>query len=84
MQPIQELLARIHWDPEFGKGEFELGFLDHLESAIIRLPFRRITFAPGDHYFFHYIDDEGTEHSVPFHRIKDVYKNGERIWHRKH
>ncbi|MCK5091651.1 MAG: DUF504 domain-containing protein [Gammaproteobacteria bacterium] len=37
-----------------------------------------------EHFFFHYIDDEGTEHSVPFHRIKSVYKDGERIWHREH
>lgn len=82
MQPIHELLNRIHWDPEFGKGEFELGFLDRLESAIIRLPLRKIVFMKEDHYFFHYIDAEGVEHSVPFHRIRSVYKNGELIWHR--
>lgn len=82
MQPIHELLNRIHWDPEFGKGKFELDFLDRLESTLIRLPFREIVFEPGGHFFFHYIDEEGVEHSVPFHRIRSVYKNGERIWHR--
>lgn len=82
MQPIHELLNRIHWDPEFGKGEFELEFLDKVESALIRLPFRRIAFMRGDHYFFHYLDEEGAGHSVPFHRIRSVYRNGERIWHR--
>ena len=84
MQPIQELMARIQWDPEFGQGRFELGFLDHVSSTIVRMPLDRITFARGDHYFFHYLDEEGSEHSVPLHRIKDVYKNGERIWHREH
>lgn len=84
MQPVHELLNRIHWDAEFGKGEFELGFLDHMEQQLIRLPFREISFFPGDHYFFHYLDAEGEEHSVPFHRIKAVYKNGELIWHREH
>lgn len=83
MQPIHELLARIQWDPEYGKGEFELGFLDRIESRIIRLPFREIVFMPGDHYFFHYLDEEGVEHSVPFHRIREVHKDGERIWHRQ-
>jgi uncharacterized protein (UPF0248 family) len=84
MQPVHELLNRIHWDPEFGKGEFELGFLDRLEGKIIRLPFREIVFAPGEHYFFRYLDDEGVVHNVPFHRIKEVYKNGELIWRREH
>lgn len=82
MQPIHELLNRIRWDTEFGKGEFELGFLDRRKDRIIRLPFRGIDFMPGDHFFFYYLDDEGEEHSVPFHRIRTVYKNGEMIWHR--
>jgi len=84
MQPIHELLKRIQWDSEFGKGEFELGFYDRVEANIIRMPFREIKFVPGDHYLFHYVDEEDEEHSVPFHRIKAVYKNGELIWHREH
>jgi uncharacterized protein (UPF0248 family) len=83
MQPIHELLNRIHWDPEYGTGEFELGFLDRFEKEMIRLPLRAIVFVPGDHFFFHYVDEEGAEHSVPFHRIRYVYRNGERIWHRQ-
>jgi uncharacterized protein (UPF0248 family) len=82
MQPVHELLNRIHWDAEFSKGEFELWFLDHVTTQLIKLPFKKITFVPGDHYFFHYLDEEGLEHSVPLHRIKAVYKNGKRIWHR--
>ncbi len=84
MQPIHELLNRIHWDKEFGKGEFDLWFLDHIEKELIKLSLREITFIPGDHYFFHYMDEEGEEHSVPFHRIKAVYKDGAVIWHREH
>ncbi len=84
MQPIHELLSRIEWDPEFGKGDFELGFYDRIEDEIIRVPFRQIVFISGDHYDFHYLDEEAVEHSVPLHRIKAVYKNGELIWHREH
>jgi uncharacterized protein (UPF0248 family) len=84
MEPIHELLNRIHWDPEFGKGDFEIGFLDKIEHEIIRVALKKITFVPGDHYFFHYMDSEGREHSVPLHRIKDVFKDGVRIWHRDH
>lgn len=84
MQPIHEILNRIHWDPEFGKGEFEIEFLDRLEHDLIRLPLKEVVFVPDEHYFFHYLDQEGIEHSVPLHRIKSVYKNGECIWHRSH
>jgi uncharacterized protein (UPF0248 family) len=84
MQTINELLNRIHWDPEFGKGEFELAFLDRVEQQMVRLPFIRISFVEGEHFFFYYFDDENVEHSVPFHRIKAVYKNGECIWSREH
>ena len=55
-----------------------------MEEKIIRLPFRNIVFAQGDHYFFHYMDENDIEHDVPFHRIKAVYKNGQLIWHREH
>ena len=82
MQPIHELLNRIHWDTEFGKGDFELDFMDRFEKDLIRLSFKKIIFASGDHFSFHYLDEEGIEHSVPFHRIRSVYKNGEWIWHR--
>ncbi|MBI1422398.1 MAG: DUF504 domain-containing protein [Gammaproteobacteria bacterium] len=84
MQPIQDLLNRIRWDPAFGQGRFEVAFLDHLERELVRLPLAAVIFAPGDHYFFHYVDVEGLAHSVPFHRIKAVYKNGELIWQRRH
>ena len=82
MQPIHELLNRIQWDPVFGSGDFELAFFDRVESSLIRLSFTDIVFVPGDHMFFHYLDDQGNEHSVPYHRIRSVYKNGEPIWHR--
>ena len=84
MQTINELLNRINWDPEFGEGEFELAFLDRVEQGMVRLPIREISFVRGEHFFFYYFDDENVEHSVPFHRIKAVYKNGECIWHREH
>ena len=83
MQPIHELLNRIRWDPGFGRGDFELGFLDRFEKEIIRVPFGAVVFKPGDHFFFHYVDEQAIEHSVPFHRIRDVYRKGERIWHRR-
>ena len=42
MIPIHELLHRIHWDPEFGKGAFEIGYEDHIAGRIVRVPLGRV------------------------------------------
>lgn len=84
MQTIQELLNRIRWDPEFSRGQFEIGFDDHIEHRQIRISFDVMRFDTSDHFFFHYYDDDGVEHDVPLHRIKSVYKDSQLIWHRDH
>lgn len=83
MQPIQELLNRIRWDTEFSKGNFEIGFFDHLAHQIIRLPLQQITFEPDDHFFFQFVDSDGEKHNVPLHRIRVVYRDGVCIWQRE-
>lgn len=82
MQTIQELINRIHWDSDFSKGVFEISYFDRVQQRTVRLPFERIYFNPDNHFFFQFVDSEGIDHSVPLHRIRDVYRNGIRIWHR--
>ena len=84
MIPIQELLSRIRWDKAFAQGEFVIGYYDRVEDRIIRVPLRDIFFEPDDHFSFDLIDDEGVVHSIPLHRIKEVYKDEKLIWHREH
>jgi uncharacterized protein (UPF0248 family) len=84
MIPIHELLSRIRWDKEFGRGDFVIGYYDRIEDRIIRVPMREISFEPGDHFDFELTDREGVLHSIPLHRIKEVRKDGELIWHREH
>jgi uncharacterized protein (UPF0248 family) len=80
--PIHELLDRIRWDPEFGKGELVLGYYDGVAERIVRVPFRRIRFAPHDHFAFEAVEDDGSVHSVPLHRVREVWRDGQLIWHR--
>jgi hypothetical protein len=50
MTPIQDLLHRIRWDPEFSDGEFVIGYCDRIQHEIILAPFLNIMFpkdAPG-------------------------------------
>jgi len=84
MIPIHELLNRIRWDESFGAAAFELGYYDRVEGDILRVPFKEVRFEPGDHFAFQVADREGEVHTVPLHRVKAVWRNGELIWHREH
>jgi uncharacterized protein (UPF0248 family) len=84
MIPIHELLNRIRWDREYGQADIEIGYYDRLEQRIIRVPLRSIFFEPGDHFAFDLYDHEGELHSIPLHRVKQVFRNGELIWQREH
>ena len=83
MIPIQDLLHRIQWDSEFGKGEFVLGYYDRVEDRIVRVPFRRVHFEKGERFMFEAVEDDGSVHGVPLHRVREVWRNGELIWHRE-
>jgi len=82
MLPIHHLLNRIRWDREFGKGSFEIGYFDHIEQKIIRIPFRALHFEEGSHFFFEVENEEGELLQIPFHRVREVHKDGELIWNR--
>jgi uncharacterized protein (UPF0248 family) len=82
MIPIHELFNRIRWDAEFAKGSFELGYYDRTEDRVITVPFRELTFPAQTPETFQITDDEGHVHHVPFHRVREVYKDSQRIWHR--
>jgi uncharacterized protein (UPF0248 family) len=81
MIPIHELLNRIRWDPEFAKGRFELGYYDRTENRIILVPLKELTFPEESPSTFQLVDPEGQVHRVPFHRVREVYKDAQRIWH---
>lgn len=83
MIPIHELLNRIKWDDEFGQAEFIIGYHDRFEDDIIMVPLKELSFDREDHFDFELIDDMGETHTIPLHRIREVYRNGRLIWRRK-
>jgi uncharacterized protein (UPF0248 family) len=83
MTPIHELLARIRWDPDFGAAQFVIGYHDRLIRAEVTVPLERIRFTPGDHFAFEAQAEDGTRHTVPYHRVRNVWRNGALIWHRQ-
>lgn len=82
MVPIHELLSRIRWDPAFGSAAFEIGYFDRVSRRVIRVPLARISFPPGDRFSFDVVDDDGAVHSVPYHRVRTVYRDGLLVWRR--
>lgn len=84
MQPVQEILNRIRWDQNLSADEFKIGYYDRVEQKIIIVAFKEIIFPKSDHFSFAVIDSEGAMHSVPYHRVKAIYRNDRIIWHREH
>lgn len=84
MAPIQELLNRLRWDSAFAKGHFVIGYYDRVEREIIQVPLQQVQLTPGNRFSCQVTDQDGYAHDVPFHRIKEVRKDGELIWHREH
>lgn len=84
MLPLHELLSRIRWDAEFARGEFRIGYFDRILGRLVYLPLAEIHPEQDSHFNFEITDEDGVRHSIPYHRIKEVWKNGELIWHREH
>ena len=84
MIPIHELLNKIRWNSEFGKGTFEIGYFDRIAQKIILVSFKRILLEKGNHATFQLMDANGELLTIPFHRVREVYKDGEQIWSRPH
>lgn len=83
MIPIHALLSRIRWNGQFGHGDFVIGYYDRVADAVIRVPLREIHFEPGDRFAFERVDEEGVRHTIPLHRIREVYRDGKLIWQRQ-
>ena len=82
MTPIHELLNRIRWDKEFGRGCFELGYYDRHEACIHRVTLPEVVFPEGERHTFEVMDESGTLRRIPFHRVREVYRGGQLIWQR--
>jgi uncharacterized protein (UPF0248 family) len=82
MQPIQQLLSRLRWDPRFRRGCYEIGYYDRQERRIIRLPFAALSFPPAAHRVFEWRDAEGQTRRIPYHRVRRVWRDGRLLWQR--
>ena len=82
MITIRSLLDRIRWDPEFGRVAFAIGYYDRVERKIVSVSFARIRLEAGNRFSFAAVEEDGSVHEVPFHRVREVHRNGVLIWQR--
>jgi len=82
MIPIHSLIARIVHDREFGRGRWEISYLDRARPELVRVPFDRVH--PRHHigFVFDVVDEEGVTHSIPYHRVRHVWRDGKLVWTR--
>jgi uncharacterized protein (UPF0248 family) len=82
MIPIQDLLSRIRWDPEFGQAQFVVGYYDRVEDRLVQVNLRDLRFSDEDRFAVWIADLDGQLRQVPVHRIREVRRDGALIWHR--
>ena len=82
MTPIHDIIHRIMWDAEFGNAHFVIGYYDRVFKRIVRVSFERISLERGQHFGFDLIGSDGEARMVPFHRVREVVRNGELVWSR--
>ncbi len=82
MTPVHELLNRIRWDADFGAAQFSVGYYDRIRKGIIVVPFSTLSFPAENHFDFTLLDEQGALRTIPLHRIRQVFRNGELIWER--
>lgn len=82
MIPIHRLLARIRWDVNLARSDFSLGYWDRVASRVRRVGLRDVCWDAENPSFFDVTDANGIAHEIPFHRVREVWRDGKLIWKR--
>ena len=83
MVPIHDLLSRIRWDPAFGRGRWEIAYLDRVRATLVRIPLQELHMDEANRFSFEVVDEEGIVRSIPYHRIRMAWRNGKVVWARE-
>lgn len=83
VMPIHALLARIRWDPRLAGHRFVIGYWDRVARKVLHVDLADITWDADNPQCFDCVDDAGVAHSIPFHRVREVWQDGALIWQRQ-
>jgi uncharacterized protein (UPF0248 family) len=82
MIPIHELLSRIRWDEAYATSRFVIGYWDRVANKVLHVDLREISWDRENPTFFDLVDEDGVTHGIPYHRVREVWRDGELIWER--
>lgn len=82
MTPIQDLLSRIRWDREYGRGQFRIGYWDRVAGEVLYVDLSELAQDGDNSNLLNRVDEDGGCHEIPLHRIREVWHNGRLIWQR--
>jgi len=57
--------------------------LARIRKTLVRLPLERIRLSAQDRFGFEAMEEDGSAHSVPYHRVRAVWRDGELVWSRE-
>lgn len=83
MIPIHELLSRIRWDAQLAKSRFVIGYWDRVAGTVLHADLREVSRDADNPTFIDLLDETGATHSIPSHRIREVWQDGKLIWQRQ-
>jgi uncharacterized protein (UPF0248 family) len=51
-------------------------------GRVLRADLREIAWDADNPSIFHLTDEDGVDHGIPFHRVREVWRDGTLIWQR--
>lgn len=82
MLPIHKLLSQLRWDPRYRSGRYVLGYYDRVVRRVLHVPFALIRFPTDAPREFDLWDEYGAHHRIPFHRVRQVFRDRRLLWER--
>ena len=82
MIPIHELLSRIRWDPQFSARRCVVGYWARVAGRVLYADLRESSWDADNPALFNLLDEKRVAHSIPFHRVREVWRDGGLIWQR--
>ncbi|MBN2448825.1 MAG: DUF504 domain-containing protein [Lentisphaeria bacterium] len=81
--PIRRLLDRIRWDESFGAARFEIAWYDRARCERVSAPLEDMLPDGPSRFAFRLRGEERAGITIPYHRVREVRRNGEVVWTRR-
>ena len=54
----------------------------HTQPTLVRVPLDQVNDAPHTGHAFEVVDEDGVAHTIPYHRVRQVWRDGDLVWSR--